>query len=67
MPVQSQAQNRFFHWAEAHPAEASREHGLRQSVVKEFIGGQKPGSVKALPERVAKPMKPRKPFGSFAP
>lgn len=73
MPVVSKAQNRFFHWAEANPAQAAAEHGLKQSTVKEFIGDQASGSVKKLPQRVG-PKAPagsksmgRKPFGSFAP
>jgi hypothetical protein len=66
MPVVSQAQNRFFHWAEEHPAEAARR-GVKPSVTKEFIGDQKPGSVKKLAEKV-KPGKPApKPWGSLAP
>jgi hypothetical protein len=73
MPVVSQAQNRFFHWADAHPEQARAKHGLKQSTVKEFIWNQPLGSVKKLPQRVGpkapsgSKMMMRKPFGSFAP
>lgn len=67
MPVVSQAQNRFFHWADVRPQQAAAR-GVKPTVVKEFIGDQKPGSVKKLPERVAKPRKAEpKPWGSLAP
>ena len=71
MPVKSQAQNRLFHWAAAHPG-AAAQRGIKPGVAEEFIADQAPGSVKRLPMRVG-PKAPagtksigRKPFGSWA-
>lgn len=69
MPLESKAQNRFFHFMDTHP-DAAAQRGLSKGTINDFIGGQKPGALKGLPERVAparKEAKMRKPFGSFAP
>lgn len=47
MPVVSQAQRRFFRWAEAHP----KESGVKASVAKEFNDSDPGGK---LPERTSK-------------
>lgn len=64
MPVVSKAQNAAMHAAE----EGHSTLGIPQSVGREFVAGQTPGSVKRLPERKAKPKKKKaRTFGSLSP
>lgn len=48
MPMESKAQNRFMHWAKAHP----QESGVSAKVSGDFIAAQHGHSEKSLPERV---------------
>ena len=65
MPVVSQAQNRWAHWA------AANASGSEKAAAKEFVSASHGMSVKSLPARVknGKPVRKRKPriFGSLAP
>jgi hypothetical protein len=66
MPVVSQAQNRWAHWAEKNAS------GSEQAAAKDFVSTSHGMSVKKLPMRVGKKTKvkpPSKPriFGSLAP
>lgn len=51
MPFVSRQQSKFFHWADEHPAEASKR-GLKPSTVHEFIDASHGQKVRDLPERV---------------
>ena len=51
MPFRSQAQNRYFRWAEAHPADAAHR-GLKPSVVHDFIQASHGERVRDLPQHV---------------
>ena len=51
MPFESKAQNRYFRWADEHPAEAAKR-GLKPGVVKEFISASHGEKVHDLPEHV---------------
>lgn len=51
MPFESQAQDRYFHWADEHPQEAA-QRGLKPSVVREFINASHGERVRDLPQHV---------------
>jgi hypothetical protein len=52
MPIVSKSQNRFMHWAEAHPAEAKAEKGITPKVTSDFIASAHGKKLGDLPERI---------------
>lgn len=52
MPVRSRAQNRYVHWVQDHPEQATAEHGMTPAVAKHFADASHGERVRDLPERV---------------